>query len=115
MTCSAVGPQVFVAKEAPVYSSALVTIVATFAAAIGVLMLWWIVLARRNKHNEAICDSPDYVKHQYVAADNLTDRQVHAFFGTRVNADLILIQAKSRVPLYYLKESGALVKSYIVL
>lgn len=74
-----IGPQVFIATEAPVYSTALVVILACFIAAGLTLGALWYLLARENKRKEAICTAEGYVVSSYAMKDDLTDRQNNAF------------------------------------
>lgn len=60
-----VGPQIFLADEAPVYTTALIVILACFLGAIIVLALMWFLAARENRRRDALQGSQ--------ASDPLTD------------------------------------------
>lgn len=72
-----VGPQVFKSKEAPVYSTALITILACFLAAIVNLVLLCFLASRENKRRDALGAEPAVSSHR--SSDDKTDRENLAF------------------------------------
>jgi ACS family allantoate permease-like MFS transporter len=74
-----VGPQIFLAREAPVYTTALIVILACFIGALLTLALTWFILARENRRRDAVEASEVRSKPNHPADGDLTDRENIAF------------------------------------
>lgn len=76
-----IGPQTFVAKEAPKYQSAIVTIVACSCVSISLLASLWVLYALRNKKRDKLGVVGDFNLQNHEFAD-LTDKQNPFFHYT---------------------------------
>lgn len=68
------GPQTFLDKDAPRYSTALAVFTGCIIVAVFTMLAIWVINIRRNRANEAIRSAPGYVALQNQEFLDLTDR-----------------------------------------
>ncbi|CEL10163.1 hypothetical protein ASPCAL13288 [Aspergillus calidoustus] len=80
-TGNIIGPQLFLAKEAPKYETGLKGVLVGFALAIFFLILLYIYYEYENRRRDRKHGPPSRANTDYVAEDflNLTDRQIPSF------------------------------------